>query len=69
MTLATKIRTRNPYVAKFQKWPRMLHIDSLEGPIGLVFFVNSLTPLALPDMCAIRIKTLEYTSLEQVDVN
>ena len=37
--------SQNPYVAKFQKWPRMLCIDPLEGPRGLVSFANFLTPL------------------------
>ena len=37
-------KSRNPYVAKFQKWPRMLCIDPLEGPRGLVSFANFLTP-------------------------
>ena len=37
--------SRNPYVAKFQKWPRMLCIDLLEGSRGLVSFANFLTPL------------------------
>ena len=37
--------SRNPYVAKFQKWPRMLCIDPLEDPRGLVSFANFLTPL------------------------
>ena len=36
--------SQNPYVAKFQKWPRMLCIDPLEGPMGLVSFANFLTP-------------------------
>ena len=36
--------SQNPYVAKFQKWPRMLCIDPLEGPRGLVSFANFLTP-------------------------
>ena len=38
-------KSRNPVVAKFQKWPRMLCIDPLEGPRGLVSFANFLTPL------------------------
>ena len=35
----------NPVVAKFQKWPRMLCIDPIEGPRGLVSFANFLTPI------------------------
>ena len=31
-------KSQNPYVAKFQKWHRMLCIDTLEGPRGLVSF-------------------------------
>ena len=35
----------NPVVAKCQKWPRILGIDPLKGPRGLVSFANFLTPL------------------------
>ena len=38
-------KSQNPYVAKSQKWPRVLCIDPLEGPRGLVSFANFVTPL------------------------
>ena len=38
-------KSPNPYVAKFQKWPRMLRNNPLEGPRGLISFANFLTPL------------------------
>ena len=37
-------KSRNPYVAKFQKGPKVLCIDPLEGPRGLVSFANFFTP-------------------------
>ena len=38
--------SQNPYVAKFQKWPRMLCIDPLEGPRRLISFAIFFTPLS-----------------------
>ena len=37
-------KSQNPYIAKFQKWPKVLCIDPLEGLRGLVSFANFLTP-------------------------
>ena len=36
-------KSQNPYVAKFQKWPRMLRTDPLVGPTGLALLANFLT--------------------------
>ena len=56
-----KDKSRNPYVAKFQKWPRMLCIDLLEGPRGLVSFANFFTPLgASRQVCSSISKNRRY---------
>ena len=51
-------KSQNPFV-KFQKWSRMLRIDSLEGPQGVGVLCKFLLPLlALPDRCVHHICTM-----------
>ena len=49
-----QVKSQNPVVAKFQKWPRMLRIDPLDSSRGLVSFQIFLLLLALPGRCASR---------------
>ena len=50
-----QVKSQNPVVAKFQKWPRMLRIDPLEGLRGLVSFANFLTPVGASRQVCMRL--------------